>query len=87
MFHAVIHARQSSLHLVAETDPYNLETLRQHVVDAVRQSEPVRLHIDVHPEQRDELVGRIRKWVKRIEEAGAQVEVVASASHPQLGKL
>jgi hypothetical protein len=75
MFHAVIRSGGSVLHLFAELDPYNLETLRQHVAGALRENPPVHVAIGVDAHEREELKGRLRCWARRLEGRGAAVEI------------
>jgi hypothetical protein len=84
MFHAVIRDQGGALHLIADVDPYNLETLRQHVAQSMREAPPVHLRIDVQQDQHQALDARLRRWVKRITRSGAEVEIVAS--HPDTEK-
>jgi hypothetical protein len=75
MFHAVVRTRGSVLHLLAELDPYDLETLRQHIVLALRENPPVHVAIGVEAHEPEELQGRLRRWARRLEGSGAAVEI------------
>jgi len=81
MFHAIIRSRGSVLHLLAEVDAYSLESLRQHVASAMREEPPVHVVIDVDAPEHDEVSGRLRRWAKRLESAGAAVDIGTLPQH------
>jgi hypothetical protein len=47
MFHARICTTHDAFHLIAEVNPYNLQTLRHHVRQSIREDGPLKISLQV----------------------------------------
>jgi hypothetical protein len=87
MFHARIRSPYDAFHFIGEVTPYNMQTLRQHVRQSLR--EHGRLTISLELDSRDEpaFAHYTARWLPQLFDAGTEVEVevAAPAGHPPAG--
>lgn len=82
MLHAVVRSEQSALHFYGEVSGYNVQTLRQHVRQALRDGSPVHLRLEILPADREAFGYYAGRWLRALRRSGAMVEVVASGDAP-----
>lgn len=74
MMHAVIRNGSDALHLIGAVDAYTLEALKEHARD-LRQGGPIRLEIEVTPEDEPTLARDAGRWLMGLIARGAAVEM------------
>jgi hypothetical protein len=75
MFHAVVRSAHDALHFIAEIDGYNLETLQQHVREAVKESGSAELYVEVDSPEQAGWELKTRRWLSKLSRTGVQVRV------------
>lgn len=76
MLHAVIRSgRDDAFHFFGEVSGYNLQTLRDHVRQTVREDGLVHLRVEIDPADRPTFDRCTEKWLSHLTDAGAVVEV------------
>jgi hypothetical protein len=76
MMHAVIRTSNDCIHLIGHVDPYNVESLRDHVRGMGRHGD-VSLVIDIAPADEAALLQHAGRWLSRLAGAGVTVRVQA----------
>jgi len=79
MMHAVIRTTNDTIHLIGHVDPYNVESLRDHVRGMGRYGE-VSLSIEIAPSDTDALQRHAGRWLGRLVATGARVTVRAGTT-------
>ena len=79
MMHAVIRNSNDSIHLIGHVDPYNMESLRDHVRGMTRHGE-VSLSIEIEPSDTEALHRHAGRWLGRLIATGARVIVRAGTT-------
>jgi len=74
MMHAVIRGGHDVLHLIGHVDPYNIESLRDHVASMTRNGE-VSLFIEVTAKDSRQLSNRAGDWLDHLPRQGVSVKV------------
>ncbi len=75
MFHAIIRNGHGALHLVAPLNPYNLQTLQQHVRGMSKDGGAVDLRVEIDPRERPIFTRYAERWMRRLAGAGIPVHV------------
>jgi hypothetical protein len=82
MLHAHIRTPRDAFHFIAEVNPYNLQTLRQHVRQSLREDGPLRLSVALDPADQPAFARYTARWLPQLIEAGMVVEVVCPPFPP-----
>ncbi len=85
MFHATIRTSRDALHIIGEVDPYNLQTLQQHVRGASRDANrgAVYLLIQVNTRDGPEFARYAQPWLQRLKSRGVRVDVQVGPPLPR----
>jgi hypothetical protein len=75
MLHARIRTPHDAFHFIAEVNPYNLQTLRQHVRQSLREDGPLRISVAIDPADEAVFARYTARWLPQLIEAGTVVEV------------
>lgn len=75
MLHAVIRTDSDAFHFFGEVNGYNLQTLRQHVHQTVRESGPIRLQLKIDPKDQLSFHTAMRNWLSQLQDSGTVIEV------------
>ncbi|HVM95411.1 MAG TPA: hypothetical protein VMT89_03430 [Candidatus Acidoferrales bacterium] len=75
MLHAEIRWSGDALHFVGEADGYNLQTLRHHMMEALREKGPVAVNIELSERDLPLFERQTRGWMSQLKEHGARVVV------------
>ena len=75
MLHAVIRSGREALHFFGEVNPYNLQTLRDHVRQSAREDRTIQIRVEVDPKDRLTFDHLAATWLPRVQDSGAVVEV------------
>lgn len=75
MFHAHIRTPHDAFHFIAEVNPYNLQTLRQHVRQSLREDGALKISVLIDPPDQRAFARYTARWLPQLIEAGTQVEV------------
>ncbi|HUI28289.1 MAG TPA: hypothetical protein VL403_19570 [Candidatus Kryptonia bacterium] len=75
MLHAVIRSGRDALHFFGEVSPYNLQTLRDHVRQSARESDPLHLRFEIARSDRSAFAHYTEGWLPKLRKSGATVEV------------
>lgn len=75
MLHARIRTLHDAFHFIAEVNPYNLQTLRQHVRQSLREDGPLRISVAIDPADEAAFARYTARWLPQLIEAGMVVEV------------
>jgi hypothetical protein len=78
MLHAVIRSGREALHFFGEVNPYNLQTLRDHVRQSVREHQPVQVRVEIDPRDRLAFDQLASKWLLSVQGSGAAVEIAVA---------
>jgi hypothetical protein len=78
MFHVRICTQQGVLNFIAEVNPYNLRTLRQHVRQSLRDEGQLRLSVELEPADQSAFARYTAGWLPQLIRAGTRVEVALS---------
>ena len=73
MFHARICTSLDAFHLIAEVTPYNLQTLRQHVHQSIRENGPLTISLQIDPSDRRSFARHTAHWLPRLIATGSTV--------------
>jgi hypothetical protein len=77
MFHARICTTHDAFHFIAEVNPYNLQTLRHHVRQSIREDGPLKISLQVDAPDQRAFVRYTARWLPGLIAAGTQVEMDA----------
>lgn len=77
MFHARICTTHDAFHLIAEVNPYNLQTLRHHVSQSIREDGPLKISLQVDAPDQRAFVRYTARWLPGLIASGTQVEMDA----------
>ena len=75
MLHAEIRWARDAFHLFGEMDAYNLQTLRQHVLQVLGEDERVEVKIELAAEDWRLFERQTRRWIAQLQQRGAIVAV------------
>jgi len=78
MLHAVIQTDNDAFHFFGEVNGYNMQTLRQHVCQTMREVGSVRLLVRIDPTDREAFKTLGRKWLSNVSETIVEVSVRAN---------
>jgi len=78
MLHAVIQTDRDAFHFFGEVNGYNMQTLRQHVCQTMKEAGSVRLLLRIDPTDREVFKTLGPKWLSNV--AGTIVEVSVRAN-------
>jgi hypothetical protein len=79
MMHAVIRSSNDTIHLIGHVDPYNVESLRDHVRGMARHGD-VSLSIEIEASDTEALQRHAGRWLGRLVATGARVAVRAGTT-------
>ena len=86
MFHAHIRTAHDAFHFIAEVNSYNLQTLRQHVRQSIREEGALSISVQIDSSDQRAFARHTAAWLPQLIETGTQVEVdvapPAGATHP-----
>lgn len=85
MFHAHIRTAHDAFHLIAEVNSYNLQTLRQHMRQTIREDGQVKISVQIDSSDQPAFARHTANWLPKLIEAGTQVEVVVASPGRQDG--
>lgn len=82
MLHARISTQYDSFHFIAEVNPYNLQTLRQHVRQSLRDDAQLKVSVAIDVADQPAFARYTARWLPQLIEAGtvAEVEVAVPGS-------
>jgi hypothetical protein len=75
MLHAHIRTPHDAFHFIAEVNPYNLQTLRQHLRQSLREEGPLHVSLQIDPTDQSAFARYTARWLPQIIAAGNAVEV------------
>ena len=75
MFHARIRTPNDVFHLIAEVNSYNLQTLRQHLRQSLREDGSLQISVLLDPGDQRAFARYTSRWLPKMIETGAQVAV------------
>lgn len=78
MFHVRISTEQGALNFIAEVNSYNLQTLRQHVKESLRDDRTLSLSVELEPSDQRAFTRYTAGWLPRLIKAGTRVDVALS---------
>lgn len=78
MLHARIGTQHDALHFIAEVNPYNLQTLRQHVRQSLRDDAQLKLSLAIDLADQPAFARYTARWLPQLIEAGTVVEMEVS---------
>jgi hypothetical protein len=86
MLHARIGTQSDAFHFIAEVNPYNVQTLRQHVRQSLRDDAQLKVSVAIDLADQPAFGRLTARWLPQLIEAGAVVEVqVSSPAAPSEG--
>ena len=80
MLHARIRTPHDAFHFIAEVTPYNLQTLRQHVRQSLREDGQLTISMRIDPADEIAFALATSHWLPALIAAGARVELDVVAS-------
>jgi hypothetical protein len=75
MFHARICTAHDAFHIIAEVNPYNLQTLRHHLRQSMREGDHVKLSLQIDPSDRRNFDRFTARWLPGLIASGTEVEM------------
>lgn len=75
MFHARICTPNDAFHFIAEVSPYNLQTLRYHVRQTLREGGQVKLSLQIDPPDERNFVRYTARWLPHLIASGTEVDM------------
>lgn len=75
MLHARIRTPHDAFHFIAEVNPYNLQTLRQHMRQSLREDGQLRISVAIDPADQPAFARYTARWLPQLIEAGMVVEM------------
>jgi hypothetical protein len=75
MIHAQIRTAHDAMHFFAEVNPYNLQTLRQHVKQRLHDDGPLTISLQIDPSDERAFTRYTSSWLPALIEAGTAVEL------------
>jgi hypothetical protein len=75
MLHARIRTPHDAFHFIAEVTPYNLQTLRQHVRQSLREDGQLTISMRIDPSDEIPFALATSNWLPALIAAGARVEL------------
>lgn len=78
MFHAHVRTAHDAFHLIAEVNSYNLQTLRQHMRQSIREDGQVKISVRIDSSDQPAFARHTANWLPKLIAAGTQVEVVVA---------
>jgi hypothetical protein len=82
MLHARIHTAHDAFHFIAEVTSYNLQTLRQHLRQSVREGAHVTVSLQIDARDELDFARYTAAWLPDLIEAGINVEMDIGAALP-----
>lgn len=79
MMHARISTEHDAFHFFGEVNPYNLETLRQHVRQTMHDDGGIRLLVEIEPADQRAFNQRTARWLPRLVATGTDVQIAVQA--------
>jgi hypothetical protein len=84
MLHARIRTADDAFHFIAEVNSYNLQTLRQHLRQSLREGAQVQLSLHVDAPDELEFARYTAGWLPELIEAGIVVDMDLSSVGPTM---
>lgn len=75
MFHARICTPNDAFHFIAEVNSYNLQTLRYHLRQTMREDAHVKLSLQIDPSDERNFARYTARWLPGLIAAGTEVEM------------
>jgi len=75
MLHARIRTGRDAFHFIAEVNAYNLQTLRQHVRQSLRESDDLALSMRIDRADQPAFERHTARWLPALIKAGTCVEL------------
>jgi hypothetical protein len=75
MLHAHIRTAHDAFHFIAEVNPYNLQTLRQHVNQSLREDGQLTISMQIDSADEAVFARHAARWLPALIEAGTAVEL------------
>jgi len=78
MLHAHIRTPHDAFHFIAEVNPYNLQTLHQHVRQSLREEGQLQISVQIDSTDQSAFARYTARWLPQLIAAGTAVEVDVS---------
>lgn len=76
MLYAVIRSGRDAFHFFGEVSGYNLQTLRQHVRQTLKEDADVHLRVELGADDHEPFTRHTRRWLPNLADAGVSIEVI-----------